>query len=172
MVRQLAEGKDFLNLFCYTGAFTCYAAKGGARFSVSVDRSRTAIDWARKNLALNGIASQDHRLFQAHAFDFLARARRRKQKFDLAVVDPPSFYTIRNRDDRFDIVQDHAFLLQEVLRVMRKGGTIFFSTNHQNFIPALDELPVAGLQEITHQTIPEDYVNKRKTIHRCWRITV
>jgi 23S rRNA (cytosine1962-C5)-methyltransferase len=172
MVRRLAQGKDILNLFCYTGAFTCYAVKGGARSSVSVDRSKTAIDWARKNLALNGIDSRDHRLIQAHAFDFLAKADRRNQKFDLAVVDPPSFYTIRSREDRFDIAREHPILLQAVLRVLRKGATLFFSTNHQNFVPAMEELPVTHLEEITSRTIPEDYVHKRKTIHRCWRITV
>jgi 23S rRNA (cytosine1962-C5)-methyltransferase len=172
IVRQLAAGKAFLNLFCYTGAFTCYAVKGGARSSVSVDRSRTAIGWARKNLVLNGIDSKDHCLTQAHALDFLAKTRQQKEMFDLAVVDPPSFYTIRNREDHFDIVPDHPSLLQAVIQVMRKGGTIFFSTNHQNFIPAMDELPVDSLEEITPKTIPEDYLNKRKTIHRCWRITV
>jgi 23S rRNA (cytosine1962-C5)-methyltransferase len=172
MVRELAEGKDFINLFCYTGAFTCYAVKGGARSSVSVDRSKTAVEWARKNMALNGIVSKDHRVIQAHAFDFLAEVVRRKQRFDLAVVDPPSFYTIRSRDENFDIVREHPVLLQSVLRVMRQGATIFFSTNHQSFVPAMEDLPVTGLEEITGRTIPEDYVNKRKNIHRCWRITV
>lgn len=172
MVRRLAQGKDFLNLFCYTGAFTCYAARGGARSSISVDRSKTAIDWARKNLALNGIDSRDHRLIQAHAFDFLAKADQRNQKFDLAVVDPPSFYSIRSREDHFDIAREHPILLQAVLRVLRKGATLFFSTNHQNFAPAMEDLPVTRLEEITSRTIPEDYVHKRKTIHRCWRITV
>jgi 23S rRNA (cytosine1962-C5)-methyltransferase len=172
MVRKLAEGKDFLNLFCYTGAFTCYAARGGARTSVSVDRSKTAIEWARKNLALNSIAPKDHRLIQAHAFDFLSKAARRKQRFDLAVVDPPSFYTIRSRDESFDIAREHPALLQAVIRVMRQGATVFFSTNHQNFVPAMEDLPAARLEEITRRTIPEDYVNKRKNIHRCWRITV
>jgi 23S rRNA (cytosine1962-C5)-methyltransferase len=172
MVRRLADGKDFLNLFCYTGAFTCYAAKGGARTSVSVDRSKTAIEWAHKNLALNRIEQKNHRLIQAHAFDFLSKAARRNQRFDLAVVDPPSFYTIRNRDESFDIAQEHPVLLQAVLRVMRQGATIFFSTNHQNFVPAMEDLAVTDLQEITNSTIPEDYVNKRKHIHRCWRITV
>jgi 23S rRNA (cytosine1962-C5)-methyltransferase len=172
MVRRLAEGKDFLNLFCYTGAFTCYAVKGGARSSVSVDRSKTAVEWARKNLALNGIVSKDHHVIQAQAFDFLAEVLRRKQRFDLAVVDPPSFYTIRSRDESFDIAREHPVLLQSVLLVMRQGATIFFSTNHQSFVPAMEDLPVTGLEEITSRTIPEDYVNKRKTIHRCWRITV
>jgi 23S rRNA (cytosine1962-C5)-methyltransferase len=172
MVRRMARGKDFLNLFCYTGAFTCYAAAGGARASVSVDRSRTAIEWAHKNLALNRIEPKNHRLIQAHALDFLSKAARRNQRFDLAVVDPPSFYTIRSREESFDIVEAHPTLLQAVLRVMRQGATVIFSTNHQNFVPAMDDLEVTDLQEITNRTIPEDYVNKRKNIHRCWRITV
>jgi 23S rRNA (cytosine1962-C5)-methyltransferase len=172
LVRRFADGKDFLNLFCYTGAFTCYAARGGARTSVSVDRSKTAIEWAHKNLALNRIEPKNHRLIQAHAFDFLSKAARRNQRFDLAVVDPPSFYTIRNRDESFDIAREHPVLLQAVLQVMRQGATVFFSTNHQSFVPAMEDLAVTDLQEVTNLTIPEDYVNKRKNIHRCWRITV
>ncbi len=172
MIRDLSPGKDFLNLFCYTGSFTCYAAKGGARSTVSVDRSLTAVNWARRNLALNGIGPQNNTLIQAHAFDFLTRAKRRNRTFDLALVDPPSFYTIRNNDDHFDIAQEHPVLLNAVLEVMRKGGILFFSTNHQNFVPFMNDLPAAALEEITTQTIPEDYHSKRKTIHRCWKITV
>lgn len=172
MVRELAEGKDVLNLFCYSGSFTCYAAIGGAASTVSVDRAKTAIDWTRRNLALNGIAPDGHRLVQSHALGFLARTAREKRSFDLAVVDPPSFYTIRSREDRFDIDQDHPALLAAVLKVMRKDGVILFSTNHQDFTPRMEALPVSGLQEITDQTIPEDYQSKRKRIHRCWQITV
>jgi 23S rRNA (cytosine1962-C5)-methyltransferase len=172
MVREAAADKDFLNLFCYTGTFSCYAAKGGARTSVSVDRSQTAISWAEKNMALNGLTGESHRLIQAHTFDFLAKAKHGKQRFDLAVVDPPSFYTIRNEDDRFDIAQDHPRLLSAVVDLMRDGATIFFSTNHQDFTPRLDGLPVGQIKEITTLTIPEDYLHKRKQIHRCWKITV
>lgn len=172
MVRTMAVGKDFLNLFCYTGAFTLYAVKGGARSTVSVDRSKTAITWARRNMELNGLAGQHHHFLQAHAFDYLSNAKTREQLFDLAVVDPPSFYTIRNRQDHFDIAQDHPALLNAVSAVMRKGGIIFFSTNHQYFIPFMDELHVASVEEITSRTIPEDYQHKRKHIHRCWKITV
>jgi 23S rRNA (cytosine1962-C5)-methyltransferase len=172
MVRRLAEGKDVLNLFCYSGSFTCYAAKGGAASTISVDRSKTAIDWTRRNLALNGIPAEGHRLVQAPAFGFLSKAAREKRFFDLAVIDPPSFYTIRSREDRFDINQDHPALLKAALAVMRSGGLIFFSTNHQDFSPRMEALPVSAVEEITDQTIPEDYASKRKRIHRCWRITV
>ena len=172
MVREMANGKDFLNLYCYTAAFTCYAALGGARSSVSVDRSENTIDWARENLALNGIDTQAHHLVQAHAFDYLDRAFKENRRFDLAVVDPPSYSTTKTRNLSFDIVRDHPRLLAKVTAVLRSGATLFFSTNHQAFNPCMDGLSFANVQEVTAQTIPEDYRHKRKTIHRCWRITV
>jgi 23S rRNA (cytosine1962-C5)-methyltransferase len=172
MVRGMAKGKDFLNLYCYTGTFTCYAARGGARCSVSVDRSETAIAWTRENLALNGIKEAKQTLVHAHAFDFLKKAAREQKFFDLAVVDPPSYSTTRIRNEDFDIARDHPRLLKEVMAVMLKGGVIIFSTNHQDFKPRMDELGLAEVTEITDRTIPEDYVSKRKTIHRCWKLTV
>jgi 23S rRNA (cytosine1962-C5)-methyltransferase len=172
MVRGLAAGKDFLNLYCYTGAFTCYAAKGGARSSVSVDRSETAIQWARENLALNDLSAPAHRLVQKHTFDYLRSAGRQGAAFDLAVVDPPSFSTSRARGHSFDIVRDHPRLLKLVVALMRPGGLILFSTNHQQFRPAMDELAVKEIEEITDRTLPEDYRTTRRVIHRCWRIKV
>ena len=172
MVRELAAGKDFLNLYGYTASFSCYAAKGGARSTVSVDRSESAIQWARENFVLNAMDLTTHRLVQAHAFDFLKAAAREKQRCDLAVVDPPSFSTAMTRNVAFDIARDHPRLLNAVVGLLRPCATLFFSTNHQSFEPRLDGLAVAEVKEITAGTIPEDYVSKRKTIHRCWRITV
>ena len=172
MVREMAAGKDFLNLYCYTGSFSCYAAKGGAKTTVSVDRSETAINWARENMILNKIPEQKNTLVQSHTFDFLKQARRRNQTFDLAVVDPPSYSTTRSRNDEFDILRDHPMLLSSVVALMHDGATLFFSTNHQNFDPRMEDLKVTDIKEITPQTIPADYVSKRKTIHRCWKITV
>ncbi len=172
MVREAAAGKDFLNLFCYTGAFTCYAAKGGARRSLSVDRSKSNIAWARRNLELNDIDPSRHRLVQMHVFEFLAAAKSQAERFDLAVVDPPSFYTVKEKEDRFDINADHPMLLEAVALLMQRGGTIFFSTNHQDFLPRLEASGFADVREITAATIPEDYRHKRKRIHRCWQITI
>lgn len=172
MVREMAEAADFLNLYCYTGSFTCYAAKGGARSTVSVDRSETAIKWVDENMALNGIPKQGNTLVQAHTFDFLKAAKRRHQTFDLAVVDPPSYSTTRTSGHEFDILKDHPVLLQAVIELMRDGATVFFSTNHQGFVPQMDNLPIRSQKEITSATIPEDYLNKKKKIHRCWKITV
>lgn len=170
MVRKEAPGKDVLNLYCYTGTFTCAAARGGAQSTVSVDRSQTAIDWARRNLALNQISEKANTLIQYHVMDYLAIMAKRSQKFDMAIVDPPSFSSRRSKEDHFDILTDHPALLSAVKQVLRPGGVIYFSTNHQQFIPDPNHLGGSSAKEITDQTIPEDYLNKRKTIHRCWRI--
>ncbi|MFZ0243848.1 MAG: class I SAM-dependent methyltransferase [Desulfobacterales bacterium] len=172
MVGEMAAGKDFLNLYCYTGSFSCYAAKGGARATLSVDRSQTAIDWARANMALNGIAARGNELLQMPTFLFLHKARLDKQRFDLAVVDPPSYSTDRSGKSDFDIAADHPDLLGQVVAIMRQGATIFFSTNHQGFEPRLAGLKVSRIEEITDLTVPEDYVTKRRRIHRCWKIGV
>ena len=172
MIREMAAGKDFLNLYCYTATFSCYAAQGGARSTLSVDRSKTAIQWARQNMQLNRIPPVSNRLVQADALDFLKSAKRRGQPFDIAMVDPPSYSTTRIRNVAFDIARDHPTLLQAVIDVMRDGAVIFFSTNHQGFTLRMEDLPVADVKEITALTIPEDYLNKKKTIHRCWRINL
>lgn len=172
MVRERARDKSFLNLYCYTGAFTCYAAKGGASRTVSVDRSETAVNWLRDNLKLNRLADSKHELIQKDTLDFLSKAGHRYQNFDLAVVDPPSYSTTRVTGRHFDIAREHPRLLNLVFDRMAPGGTVFFSTNHQNFELKTDRLTVTDIREITHKTIPEDYQNKRKKIHRCWEMQI
>jgi 23S rRNA (cytosine1962-C5)-methyltransferase len=107
MIREMASGNDFLNLYCYTGSFSCYAAKGGARSTVSVDRSESAITWARENMVLNDIDLSRNKLIQAHTFDYLTKAYKQNLRFDLAVVDPPSYSTTKTRNMFFDIARDH-----------------------------------------------------------------
>ena len=170
-VREMARDKDFLNLYCYTGAFTCYAAKGGARSTVSVDRSETAITWVKENLELNDLYDPRHTLVRKDTLDILEQLKKKGLSFDLAVVDPPSYSTTRTTEAHFDIARDHPLLLNQVFDLMRPGATLFFSTNHQNFKLKENQLKAGTAKEITDQTIPEDYVNKRKKIHRCWEIT-
>lgn len=165
MVRKMAQGQDVLNLFCYTGAFTCAAAAGGAKASVSVDRSATYIQWARENMRQNRLNGPQHRFIHRDVFSFLDHTR---QKFSLVVVDPPSFSGQEVGNKKFEILGDHPSLLRKVLRVTVPDGTIIFSTNHQRFEPDMDDLPVAKITEITNKTIPVDYRNKN--IHRCWII--
>ena len=169
MVRDAASGKDFLNLFAYTGSFTVYAAAGGASHTTSVDLSPTYSGWAEENLRLNDLAGPQHRFITADAREYLASLRGRPQ-FDLAVVDPPTFSNSKRMVEDWDVQQDHAELIDAVLAVLRPGGVLFFSTNSRRF--KLDEpvLTAAGAQvrNITRQTIPEDFRNQR--IHQAWRI--
>ena len=169
IVRKLAAGKDFLNLYAYTGAFTCAAAAGGAKTTVSVDRSETYLKWAEDNLRLNNLGGPQHALVKSDVTKFLAQAQRERRRFTLAFVDPPSFFTDRGMNTSFDINRAHPQLLQNVLKVLAPGSTVLFSTNHQRFEPRLDGLPVKDLIELTPKTIPEDYRNRR--VHRCWRMT-
>ncbi len=172
MIREIAKGNRFLNLYCYTGSFTCYAAKGGATQTVSVDRSETAIKWVKENLELNNLWNQDHTLIQRDTIKFLLDKNDNHREFDIAVVDPPSYSTTRLTNDHFDIARDHPALLNLVFDRMKSGGIVIFSTNHQNFDLKTKLLDVSSITEITSKTIPDDYINKRKKIHRCWEIVV
>jgi 23S rRNA (guanine2445-N2)-methyltransferase / 23S rRNA (guanine2069-N7)-methyltransferase len=167
MVRDIAAGTRVLNLFCYTGAFTVYAAAGSAIETMSVDLSANYLDWAQENMRLNGFTAAEHRVVRADSREFL-RGLNRKREFDLAVVDPPTFSNSKRLEEDWDVQRDHGGLLRQVLDVMRPGGTVFFSTNSRRF--KLDEAALAGatVREISKQTVPEDFRNKR--IHRCWRI--
>ena len=168
IVRDLSRGTDFLNLYAYTGTFTCAAVLGGAKTTVTVDRSATYCDWVQDNLALNGLAGPRHERIQADTLAFLERAAQETRRWDLVVVDPPSFSQDRGPGVGFDIQRDHPDLLARVLAVTAPGGTVFFSTNHQRFEPRMDELPVASRVELTPDSIPPDYRNRR--VHRCWRL--
>lgn len=169
LVREAAGGKRFLNLFGYTGSFTVYAAAGGAASTTTVDLSNTYLDWAQDNLRLNRLASARHRFVRDDALGFL-RHHRPGAAYDLAVVDPPTFSNSKKTDEIWDIQHDHADLLNRVIGLMSAGGVIYFSTNSRRF--KLDEPALASvsIREISRQTVPEDFRNRR--IHRCWRLIV
>ena len=156
-VRAEARGKTFLNLFAYTGSFTCAAALGGARSTTTVDASQNYLDWAADNLRLNGVAGAELVRSDVEAFLDAAGARR----WELCVLDPPSFSDFGGKV--FDVQQDHRALIDKTLAVLEPGGVLWFSTNHQRFEPKL-----AGLQFTEEQTVPDDYRNR--TAHRAFRI--
>ena len=167
LVREAADGKNFLNLFCYTGAFTVYAAAGGAAKTTSVDLSANYLDWAEENLKLNNLAGEQHRLVRRDAKVFL-ESLAADERYDLAVVDPPTFSNSKRLENDWDVQQDYQSLLELLIPKMTPGGVIYFSTNSRRF--KLDEQSLTGvdIREISRQTVPEDFRNKR--IHRCWRM--
>jgi 23S rRNA (cytosine1962-C5)-methyltransferase len=167
MVGAEARGRRLLNLFCYTGSFTVYAAAGGAQSSVSVDLSNTYLEWAARNLALNGITQPPHALVRADVLQWLEDAVRERRRFDLIVLDPPAFSTSKAMRGTFDVQRDHARVIGQCARLLDAGGVLYFSTNLRTF--RLD--PDAGAElrgeDISARTVPEDFRNRR--IHACWR---
>ncbi|AKU92819.1 class I SAM-dependent methyltransferase [Vulgatibacter incomptus] len=162
-----ARGKRFLNLFCYTGSFTVYAAAGGASETTSVDLSNTYLDWTQENLELNGLWGPRHELIRSDVTRWCAQERGRL--YDLIVLDPPSFSASKKMAETFDIQRDHVRLLDDVLALLAPGGALYFSTNFTGF--QLDDraLPAFRFAEITPASIPDDIRNRK--VHRCWRIT-
>jgi 23S rRNA (cytosine1962-C5)-methyltransferase len=167
-VREEAKGKRFLNLFAYTGAFTVYAAAGGAARTVTVDLSDTYLDWAEDNLDLNGLADARHTLVRADAKAWLSAQRDEPERYDLVVCDPPSFSTSKKMTGSFNVQRDHPRLIEDLRAILAPGGILYFSTNFLGF--ELRESAARGLEveEITPASIPEDF--HRKEIHRCWRM--
>ncbi len=167
MIRQQVEGKRFLNLFGYTGAFTVYAAAGGASETTTVDSSKTYLNWAQENLTLNQLMDSHHHFIRADAREFLNQLDAETQ-FDLAVVDPPTFSNRKESDSDWSVQRDHVGLLNDVLEHITPGGVVLFSTNFRRFKMDEAELKASQVHEISKQTVPEDFRNRR--IHRCWRI--
>lgn len=173
MVRDRAAGQRCLNLFAYTGAFTCYAAAGGAIATTTVDMSRTYTQWAERNLGHNGFAAgRAHRLVTQDCFQFLAEAGQRREQYDLVVCDPPTFSnSSRMKRGHFEVEEDHPELINACLRLLTPGGVLFFSTNSRRFKLGETAVPAPwSARELTPQTIPEDFRNQR--IHRCWLISM
>ena len=167
LLRKMAKGADFLNLYSYTGSFSCAAALGGARSIMTVDRSATYIQWAKDNFKLNHIKNPAYTFVQSDTEKYIEVLQKRKRKFTLAFVDPPSF-SQRLGKTSFDINRHHPELLEKIFTVMDKGSTVIFSVNHQRFDPKFNKLKVKQIKELTPKTIPEDYGNK--LVHRCWQM--
>jgi len=167
MLRSWAGGGDFLNLFCYTGSATVYAAAGGARSSVSVDLSNTYLGWAHDNLALNGYATLQHELQRADCLEWLERRAAGGPCFDLIFIDPPTFSNSKRTPGVIDVQRDHAGMIRRAMALLRGGGRLVFSTNYSRF--KLDAASLADWQvaDISAQTIPRDF-ERNPHVHRCY----
>jgi 23S rRNA (cytosine1962-C5)-methyltransferase len=157
------DASSMLNLFSYTGAFSVYCGAAGMK-TTSVDLSKTYLEWARENLDLNNL---DGDIVHADVREFLADARRAGRRWDMTVVDPPTFSNSKRMDYVWDVQRDHAALLDDVAAVTSK--VIWFSTNLRRF--KLDwSRPGATITDETHATVPPDFRDKR--IHHAFRIAL
>ena len=170
-IQSQARGKRFLNLFAYTGTATVHAAVGGALSSMTVDMSNTYLDWAQRNFDLNQLGSE-HKLVRADCLQWLEeQARmRRKLQFDLIFLDPPTFSNSKKMQEVFFIFYSHVGLIRHAAGLLAQNGVLYFSTNFRRFVLNREALENLHCEDISAQTIAEDFARNAK-IHYCWRIT-
>lgn len=168
LVQQKSKGKDVLNLFAYTGSVSVYAALGGAKSVTTVDMSNTYIDWSKENFQLNKLKGAYH-FEQA---DCLTWLRQHRQKYDVIFIDPPSFSNSKRMETTWDVQRDYLDLIKDAVACLNTNGNIFFSNNLRQFkldAAAINQLGLT-VNDITKQTIPEDFQRNTK-IHHCWLFT-
>lgn len=165
MIEEQSEGKRFLNLFCYTGTATVHAAAGGALSTVSVDASSTYLDWAMRNMKLNGFSSMNHFYYRGDCLEWL---RNTNDKFDLIFCDPPTFSNSKSRS-MFDVQRDHGYLIRSCMRHLSRDGKLIFSTNFTRFKLYEELFDEFEITDITQSTIGEDFARNPK-IHKCYEI--
>jgi len=167
MVREAAKDKRVLNLFAYTGSFSVYAAAGGASETLTVDMSNTYLQWADRNLALNGFDGPQHRMLQTDALEWLRD--RPKEKWDIIILDPPTFSNSKRMNGTLDVQRDHVWLLDMTLKCLAPGGTLYFSTNFRNFKMDAEAVSVSKIRDISSLTVPNDFRNKK--IHHTFLLS-
>lgn len=167
-VAMWSKKKRVLNLFSYTGTFTCYAAAGGAKSTTSVDLSNTYTDWARQNLERNGFVGREHELITDDVLAYLDGAGRGKRRYDLIILDPPTFSNSKKMDWNLDIQRDHLRLITMCEKLLEKDGTLLFSTNRKGFRLQREKLQGREIKDITKMTMPRDF--QSTGIHKVWTI--
>jgi len=168
MIGELARGKHFLNLFAYTASATVHAGLGGATSTTSVDMSKTYLDWAQRNLALNKLQGRAHELVHADVLTWLKDNRHRH--FDLIFLDPPTFSRSKRMQDTLDVQRDHIELIADTAALLTPGGILLFSTNNRRFQLEKESLSGLVIEDITRRTIPKDF-ERDPRIHQCFRVT-
>ncbi len=161
-IREMCGGKQFLNLFGYTGTATVYAAAGGAKGTVTVDMSNTYLEWAQDNMLLNSLKSPNHRFVKNDVFTWLKAS---SETFDVIFLDPPTFSNSKDVPGTLDAQRDHSALITLAMKRLSPEGTLIFSTNYRKF--SLDEeiSKYFKVTDITEESIPKDYRNRK--IHQC-----
>jgi len=167
MVQAEAKDTEFLNLFSYTSSFSVYAAAAGAKNVTSVDLSKTYLSWSEENFALNKLINiVTYQFVHADVKQYLKTLP--SNKYDLVVMDPPTFSNSKRMKSVLDIQLDHVELINDVLRAMKTGGILYFSTNYSKFILETDKIHSTQIKDITKATTPFDFEGRLK--RWCYKI--
>lgn len=177
LIRKEAQGKSFLNLFAYTCTASVAAAMGGATRTLSVDMSRTYLDWGRENFILNDMdvnysgtsASEQNHFVQADCLAYLSQDQ--GSTYDLIYIDPPTFSNSKRMEKSFDVQRDHLLMLGNLTCHLNDGGKVIFCTNKRNF-KLHDGLEEYGftVRNITKETFDPDF-KRDMQLHTCFELT-
>ena len=163
-VSKTSKGKRLLNLFCYTGAFSVHAALGGAR-TTNIDMSKNYIEWAKDNFTLNTIEVSDHEFIVANVMDVLPTL---SQKYDLIILDPPTFSNSKKMVESFEVERDQVMLINACMKLLNPTGILYFSCNKRTFKLNSEISANYKVTDITKDTIPMDFHDLK--IHHCFEI--
>ncbi|XDD45876.1 class I SAM-dependent methyltransferase [Leptospira sp. WS39.C2] len=174
-IKTNSKNKSFLNLFSYTGAFSVYAASGGATKTTSIDLSKTYCDWAYQNLERNGFKNSNHQIINADILQWIeAEAKKtNRERYDLIFLDPPTFSNSKKMYEEWDVQTKHRNLLLLLLtKFLSENGEIWFSTNFRKFKMEVEdeEWKERGYRCInrTLESIPKDFRDQK--IHQLFCI--
>ncbi|TRZ75500.1 MAG: SAM-dependent methyltransferase [Chitinophagaceae bacterium] len=167
MVAEQAPQKNVLNLFSYTSSFSVYCAAAGARSVTSVDLSKTYLLWSQDNFALNKLINPTiYHFIHADVKQYLKTLP--SNEFDLVIMDPPTFSNSKRMKDILDIQMDHVELINDVLKAMKPGATLYFSTNFSRFVLDTEQIHSTQIKDITKATTPFDFDGRLK--RWCYKI--
>jgi 23S rRNA (cytosine1962-C5)-methyltransferase len=169
IVRDHAKGKKVLNLFAYTSSFGVQAAVGGAKSTKNVDLSNTYCRWSIENFKANHLSLKNNEVIRADCLKFLHNESMTTNQYDIIVIDPPTISRSKKMEKIFDVQVSYVELIKGSLKLLKKGGMIFFSTNSRKF--HFDKQLFEGLkiQDLSKKTIPIDFHDPK--IHLCWQIS-
>ncbi|HRX86672.1 MAG TPA: class I SAM-dependent rRNA methyltransferase [Phycisphaerae bacterium] len=153
-IAELCDGKDLLNLFAYTCGFSVAAALAGARSTTSVDLSASNLEWGKDNFAANGLALDEHTFVRSDAFDYVKRALRQDKRYDIIVLDPPTFARAKKPRRTFEVKRHLGELIAAAAEVLRPRGHLLISTNYRQMTPAMLRRHVEeGLGDRPHRIV-------------------
>lgn len=170
IVAKAAKGKTLLNLFSYTCSASVHAALMDAK-TVSVDMSKTYLDWGKRNFHLNKFNIDQHLFVQSDCFVWLKEAVKARKQFDVIFLDPPTFSNSKRMQNVLDVQRDHVELIELAMRLLTRKGVLYFSNNYRKF--KFDEGLQAkyDCQNIDDKCLSRDFL-RRPTIHHCWQISM
>lgn len=165
-VMQESKGLHMLNLFAYTGAFSVYAAMGGAFTTTSIDLSNNYLQWAKNNFLQNNIPISKHQFIRADVKEWIKQTP--SKLYDIIVLDPPTISVSEKTKSNFEVQSDHVEIINNTLNHLQQGGVLYFSNNFRDFVFEKEKIKASSIEDISKQSVPQDFRNKK--IHACWRI--